>query len=150
MIKVNGQPVIKQIMDRLYLHGITEFIVSVHYLPHIITEGLNSKALYFYESELMSHPSKIKKLREWLQDEDFMVINADTLSNIHYTWMLNQHLKGTITVAMDEWRCIGAWIYPKEYFKDPFVPIHPYRQLGIEWWDIGTPNGLKQARKFYK
>lgn len=150
-IVINGKTVIEQIIERLHIHGITQIIVNIHYLPTIITEKINGNALYFYEPILLGHDGTIDALREWLRTDDhFWIINGDTISNVNYTDMELRHKPGTISALMDLWRCAGTWIYSKEYFQYKDLPIRPYRQLGLVWHDIGTPERLEEAKKFYE
>lgn len=142
MLKV-GKPVLERLIDRLNLHGITEIIITTHYLPLVITEGIKSRALYFYEDELLSQEDKLRTLSKWLT-EDFLVINGDTLTDLNYTDMISFHKKGTITAAMDGWTCIGTWIYPPNFTQATTRPYRPTR-----WTDIGSKDKLKEERAKY-
>lgn len=146
MIKVGSKPVIGHIVDNLYKAGVKQIIVNIHYLPEKIPEYLGDRVLYYYEPILLGHKGTIKALRDWL-DDDFLVINADTINNLDYKKIIKYHQKGTITVLMDEWRAAGTWIYPYEYFDNPQVEVRPYRPKGLFWMDIGTKEKLKEARK---
>lgn len=150
IIEVGGKSVIEGIIDRLHIHGITEIIVNLHYLPTVISERIMSKALYYYEPKLLGHDGTIWALKEWLGREDFLVINGDTISNVDYTEMMLRHQKGTISVLMDNWRCAGTWLYSGEYFIDKNLPVVPYRPLGLEWHDIGTKERLEEAKKYFE
>ena len=150
LIEVNGKSVIEGIIDNLHINGITEIIVNLHYLPTVITERITNKALYYYEPRLLGHEGTIHALKEWLKDEDFFVINGDTISSVDYTRMQILHQSKTISVLMDQWRCAGTWIYSKEYFEDKNLPVIPYRPLDLEWRDIGTPERLEEAREHFK
>ena len=149
MLDVGGKPVIECILERLAIHGITDVIVNIHYLPELLPEYLQERALYYYEPRLLGHKKTILALKPWLKDADFMVINGDTVTDLNYTWMINEHKPQTITAYMDEWRCAGTWIYPKEYFDNPNLPVYPYREHGSTWFDIGTKERLEEARKYY-
>lgn len=149
-IVVGNKTVIEQIIERLHIHGITQIITNIHYLPTIISEKLNGNALYFYEPILLGHEGTLDALRSWLEDDDFLVINGDTISSVNYTDMLEKHKPNTITVLYDNWRAAGTWIYPKEYFKNKDIPIIPYRPLGLKWFDIGDPERLKKAQDYFE
>lgn len=149
MIEIAGKPVIGHIVDNLRLTGIDQIIINLHYLPEIITNYIGSKALFYYEPVLLGHEKTISALSEWLRDDDFMVINGDTLNDVNYASMIANHKSGTITALMDEWRCTGTWIYSKEYFTNKNLPVMPYRPK-INWFDIGTPERLKKAREYYE
>ena len=149
LIEVDGKSVIEGIIDNLHINGITEIIVNLHYLPTVITERITNKALYYYEPRLLGHEGTIHTLKEWLKDDDFFVINGDTICNVDYAQMRGLHQVKTISVLMDQWRCAGTWIYSMEYFDDKNLPVIPYRPLGLEWHDIGTLERLEETRKFY-
>lgn len=150
IIEIDGKSILEHIIERLHIHGIREIIVNVHYLPMVITERINSNALYFYEPKLLGHEGTLSALKQWLEDDDFFTINGDTLSNVDYTQMQIFHEPKTITVLMDNWRAAGTWLYSKEYFKGYDLPVRPYRPLGLDWADIGTPERLAEARKKYE
>jgi NDP-sugar pyrophosphorylase family protein len=149
-IEVGGKSVIQRIIDSLHSHGILQIIVNVHYLPIIITEKINGNALYFFEEVLLGHEGTISALKNWLSDDNFLVINGDTISTVDYSEMIRVHKKGTITVLYDNWRAAGTWIYDREYFNNPDLPVIPYRPLGLRWFDIGLPERLEEAKEFFK
>lgn len=149
-IEIGGRPIIDHIISRLHIHGITEIIVNLHYLQNMMTNHLQDNVLYFYEPRLLGHKGTILALRKWLKDEDFFVINGDTLNNLNYTSIIQFHKKDMITAYMDENRAAGTWIYPPLYFKDQNLSINPYRDSSVTWFDIGLPSRLQEAKKFYE
>ena len=149
LIKVANKPIIEHIIDGLALHGIDEIIINTHYLATQINEKLETRALFYHVNKLLGHKGTIFALRKWLEDEDFWVINGDTMTDLNYTEMANVHKTGTITAFMDsEYRSGGTWIYPKEFFTQE-VPVIPYRPLA-NFWDCGTPEKLEIVRKIYE
>ena len=88
-------------------------------------------------------------MRSWLEDDDFMVINGDTLSELNYAEMIQVHKSNTITAFMDEWRCAGTWIYSPAYFQDQGIAVIPYRPNAM-WFDIGNPQRFKIAQEYYE
>lgn len=150
MIEIAGRPVIEHILTRLSIHGINDIIVNLHYLSGIIPEYLGNRVLYYYEPRLLGHEGTIRALHNWLSSEEsFFVVNGDTISDVDYTAMIQFHQKGTITSYMDEWRSAGTWIYSREYFINKDISVRPYRQRNSIWYDIGTPERLEEARKYY-
>ena len=149
-IEINGRSIIDHIVSKLHIHGITEIIVNLHYLQDMMINHLQDNVLYFYEPRLLGHKGTILALRNWLKDDDFFVINGDTLSALNYTSMIKAHKNGTITAFMDEYRCAGTWIYSPLYFEDQNIPIYPYRDLSVKWFDIGNPTRLEEAKKYYE
>jgi len=148
MIRIGRKSVLQHIVDRLHKHELKQIIVKVHYLPNKIMEGIGDKVLYYYEPVLFNWSETIKNLTPWLEDDDFMVINGDTISEVDFTKMIALHRPGTITELRDDNRAMGTWIYSKEYFKNPNLPIYPYRP-NVAWFDIGKPDRLEAARKHF-
>jgi len=55
LVDLDGKPLIEHIMTRLAMHGLTEVIVNIHYLPQLLPAYLHERALYFYEPKLLGH-----------------------------------------------------------------------------------------------
>ena len=148
-IEINGRSIIDHIVSKLHAHGITEIIINLHYLQDMMTNHLQDNVLYFYEPRLLGHKGTILALRKWLEDDNFFVINGDTLSTLNYTSMIKTHKDDSISVFMDEYRAAGTWIYSPQYFENQDIPIYPYRDAQTTWWDLGTPERLDEARKYF-
>jgi NDP-sugar pyrophosphorylase family protein len=149
-IKIGNKTILRRIIENLHRHKIFEIIINCHYLPLMIVEDVGADALYFYEEQLLGHDGTINYLRQWLEGDDFLVINGDTISNINFTDMIRQHEKGTISVLFDAWRAAGTWLYPKEYFENPNVPIKAYRPSDLVWFDVGTPDRFEKAKEYFE
>lgn len=149
LIQIGEKSVLEHIIDRLNNQGITQIIVKVHYLPEQIIKKIGDKALFYYEPVLFDWKETVKKLKEWLENEDFLLINGDTINELNYNEMQCYHKPGTITALMDDWRSAGTWIYPKEYFHTIDLPIRPYRPPNLNWFDIGQPERLEAAREHF-
>ena len=149
-IEIGGKTVIERIIENLHLAGITQIIVNLHYLPTVMTEKITNKALFYYEEKLLGQEGTISALQDWLQDDDFFTLNADTITNVDYKNMILHHQPKTISVAMQNWRAAGVWLYSKEYFTNPSLPIVPYRPDGLVFHDIGTPERLEAAKAYYE
>lgn len=149
LVEINGKPVLKHIIDRLKSAGINQILVKTHFLPELIIKSIGEEALYYYEPILIDAEESLKRLRPWLDDEDFIVCNGDTISNVNLKDMMAQHQHQTISVLLDNWRCAGYWIYSHDWFENPGLPVRPYRQANLKWADIGTPERLEEARKVF-
>lgn len=153
-IKIGGKSIISRIIDNLQAAGITETIINLHYLPETIAEEVASRALFFYEPILLGHEGTISALRGWIGEDDFFVINGDTISNVNFDKMQRindaQGSDKAIIALMEEYRCCGTWLYPKEYFTEFDLRIIPYRQHNLVWHDTGTPERLEVARQYYE
>lgn len=153
LIDLNGRPLIEHTISRLAAHGIVDVIVNIHYLPEMMVSSLRERVLYYHEPKLLGHKKTIFALRNWLQGEDFMVVNADTITDLDYTTLIATHNSltsgyphGHVTAVMDEYQATGTWVYSKEVFENN-IPIIPYRVPNLYWEDLGTPERLEKTRK---
>ena len=85
-----------------------------------------------------------------MENDDFIVQNGDTISNVDYTEMMRNHKEKSISILYDNWRAAGSWIYSEKYFTDKNLPIFPYRPNGLIWHDVGTPERLEAARNYFE
>lgn len=150
LIKIGEKSVLEHIVDRLNDHGITEIIVKVHFLPDQIMKELGDRMLYYFEPALFDWKESISRLRLWLEKEDFLLLNGDTINDLNYTEMIKSHEPQTITAAMEDWRAIGTWIYSRDFYTTEDIPVIPYRPKDLNWFDIGTPERLEAARKHFE
>ena len=148
MIEIAGKPVLSYLIDRLNIHGISDIIIHVYRKADLIMNYFGSRVLYFYDPSLLGHLETIKALKNWLNN-DFMVINGDTLTDLNYGSMIKFHKEQTITAAMDEWKCTGTWIYSTDIFLNENLPTIPYREKS-QWIDIGTDKDLQKAKQIYE
>ncbi len=148
LIQIGEKSVLEHIVDRLRQQGITKIIVKIHYLPEQIIKKLGDRVIFYYEPVLFNWEETLKHLKDWLQ-EDFMLINGDTINELDYQDLIKFHQSGTISVVYDDWRAIGTWIYPKEYFDTPELIVRPYRPSKLVWFDIGLPSRLEEARDHF-
>src|SRR3990167_5340048 len=153
MIKVGGKLVMEHLIRLLYRYGITDIMVNLHWLPENVYSYFGNKLVYFYEPKLLGEEGTIKAVINWMSD-DFVVMNADTLTDVNIQEMYEVHQKAKtayeclMTAFMDTERSVyaGTWIYTKAYVLSNFFGyIHSYRP-GAYWQDIGTREGLRVAR----
>jgi dTDP-glucose pyrophosphorylase len=113
MLPVGGKPMLELIIDRAKMDGFTHFIVSVHYLGHMIEEyfgdgqkwGVN--ITYLHEDSPLGTAGAISLLNP-RPKAPFVVTNGDVLSDIRYGEMLDFHLRhgalATMAVRLHEWQ----------------------------------------------
>lgn len=110
MVEVGGKPMLQIVIERCILAGIREIVINVHYLPHVITDFLESKHNFSInihisdESDLLLETGGgLWKARHHFNDgQPFMVANADVLTNIDIPKFLAFHkqLKALATLAV--------------------------------------------------
>ncbi len=98
MIQINNKPILEYIISTFAKHNIRDIILSVCYLPNIITDyfgngkkfGVNISYVYEDEGNPLGTAGSIAKLQKKLTNT-FIVCYGDTLRNVSITKLLNQH-----------------------------------------------------------
>ena len=98
MLLLAGKPVMEHVIKKLQYAGITEIIITVHYLPYVIKDyfgdgsGHGVQISYAYEPKRMDTAGSLKRITHLL-DDSFLVcgghfylpqIDFDALFNAHY------------------------------------------------------------------
>ena len=147
LIEVGGKPVIQHLIEKLWRAWVTQIIVNMHHLPMkmLSIEGV----LFSYEKELLGEEGAIMNLRDWLEGTPFFVLNGDTLSDVDLMEMKRLMWQEKCAVRyVNEGKFGGVALYPEDWFKHMAKPPFLYRP-GIRFIDIGTPEGLAEARAAY-
>jgi len=146
MLKIGGKPVLEHLVDHLNSFGITEIIVNLHHKPEKIYKYFGTRLLYFYEPKLLGEEETERRLKEWLGDK-YIVMNGDTLTDIDIDKTLGYAERENTEVHSVE-RDGLVDIYTGFAIKGDYSTITRYVS-NCYWQDIGTPEGLKKARKHY-
>ncbi len=102
MVPIAGRPLMEHIIHLLRIHGFTQLVANLHYLPQTIQNyfgdgsrfGVNLK--YSYEPDLMGTAGGVKNNQDFL-DETFVVVSGDALTDINLAAFLDFHKqKGAI------------------------------------------------------
>lgn len=98
MIPVAGKPVLEHEIECLCGQGVTDLIITVSHLGHIITNyfGDGSKfgvhIEYFVEETPLGNAGALLRLKEQLT-EDFLLLNADAVFDIDFNRFVGFHRK---------------------------------------------------------
>ena len=90
LLKVGGKPLIEHQIERLKDAGVTEFVINHFYLGRMIEEHLGNgstlgiKIVYSREPIQLETAGGIIKSLPKLQDESFIVVNADVWSDFAF------------------------------------------------------------------
>lgn len=104
MIKIAGKPVLEHEITCLARQGITDIIITVSHLSHVITDyfgdgsGISPATgkpfgvhiTYFVENEPLGNAGALFRLREHLT-EDFLLLNADALFDVDFHRFVAYH-----------------------------------------------------------
>ena len=91
MVSLLGRPVLEHILLLLRRHQVTEAAVTIHYHPEAITGYFGDGSAwgmhlhYFYEDTPLGTAGGVKACREFLGQEDFLVISGDCVSDFDLT-----------------------------------------------------------------
>jgi dTDP-glucose pyrophosphorylase len=113
LLPVGGKPMLEHIIERAKSEGFTEFVLTIHYLGHMIEEyfgdgsRLQVNIDYLREDKPLGTAGSISLLNP-LPDNPILVTNGDVLTDIHYGEMVDFHCRhealATMAVRLHEWQ----------------------------------------------
>src|SRR5262249_20174132 len=97
LVPVVNRPVMQHILELLKRHGITEIVATLHYLAEEIEAyfgdgsdfGVNLQ--YTIEDTPLGTAGCVKKAQQLLQDDTFLIISGDALTDINLTEFIRFH-----------------------------------------------------------
>jgi len=111
LVSIANKPLLTYHLDHLAEHGITDIRINTHYLSDKIEEFVaeyqrmhpNKLSIStVYEPELLGSAGTIRSNKSWLSDnEPFLVIYSDNLTDINYGKLIDHHRrsKALVTIA---------------------------------------------------
>lgn len=105
LIKINGKPMLEQLIKNINKFGFNNFIISINYLGNLIEKyfergkKFNVKISYIKENKPLGTVGSLYKLKK-LKNKDFIVTNCDILSDVDYSDVLNYHKKNSADATM--------------------------------------------------
>jgi NDP-sugar pyrophosphorylase family protein len=99
---------VRRIIRHASGQGVRDFVLNLHYLPETITAlvgdggDLGVRVRYSFESPVLGSAGGPRKALPLLPDEDFFIINGDTLTNVDFHALAaNHHETGAlVTIAV--------------------------------------------------
>lgn len=96
LVEVGGEPMLKRVICKLRDAGISEIVVNVHHFASQITEYLKSNDNFGADIHisdesnlLLDTGGGISHASRWLEGDDFVVHNADILTDFPISSMIN-------------------------------------------------------------
>lgn len=146
MVEVGGKPVLERVADHMNKHGIWRIVVNLHMYPEVVMKHFGQRFIYLYEPAPMGEFGTINLVRGMFPFNDLVVMNGDTITDIdlgkvlrdkslglnRYVHSKTKHHMGTSFIEGDS----------------PLTGEH-FVKTKCEYYDIGTPDGLKRARERY-
>lgn len=134
VVKVAGKPILEHVINLFKEHSITEFIISVCYLPERITDYFGSgdkfgvKIKYIYEDvdNPLGTAGNIASAKKYIKS-DLIVTYADILRDLNISDMIKFHLQ-----------------------KKAFSTLNIYKRFGKNPKSMVLFNKEKQIEKFFE
>ena len=113
MLRVAGKPMLEHILDRAKLVGFKRFLISIHYLGHVIEDYFQDgrkwgvEINYVRENQPLGTAGALGLLKPY-PTSPFVVTNGDVLCDINYGDLLDFHIRqdavATMAVRLHEWQ----------------------------------------------
>lgn len=106
LIDVGGKPMIAFALELVRSAGITEIAINLHHLGKQIRDTLGHGKIhgvhitYFEEDPILDTGGGISAARSFLEGGDFVVLNADTVTDLPLTEMIAFHRERRATATM--------------------------------------------------
>jgi dTDP-glucose pyrophosphorylase len=116
LLKIGTKPILETIIENFKNYGFTDIIISVNYKAQMIKEyfgdgvrfGVNIE--YIEETKRLGTAGALSLLKE-KPNEPFFVMNADLLTNVNFSHLLDFHLQGNSIATM----CVREFQYQVPY-----------------------------------
>lgn len=105
MILLHNKPILEYIINNLKKNGLTDLIITTHYLEHKIISYFGDgkkfgvKISYIKEKKPLGTAGSLYYLRN-IKSSSILVTNGDVISNINYSELINYHLKHKADATM--------------------------------------------------
>ncbi len=95
LLPILGKPLIRYVLDVLKKAGIRDVMVNLHHLPHALKKYLRSqkdfKISFSLEPQILGTGGGILKAKKFFQNQRFVVINSDILTDVNIKKALAFH-----------------------------------------------------------
>lgn len=105
MLEVGGKPMLEHIMERAVADGFKNFMISLHYLGHMIEDYFGDGSKYGVSIEYLREDTPLGtagclSLLNRTPRHPFLVTNGDVLTDIHYNEFLDFHIRQEASATM--------------------------------------------------
>ena len=107
---IKGVPLLRIWLDLFRIHGITDVLINLYHLPHLVEDYINSNALdinvrTFHEETLLGTAGTVLANRDFVSGERcFIIAYADNLTDMNLSRMVDFHLEGGGVLTMGLFR----------------------------------------------
>ena len=126
LVPVANIPMVDRIIAYLKQHGVTEIVINAHHMHRQITSHFANPARHgvpihvAVEEEILGTGGGIKNVEDFWDDEPFIVINVDILTDIDISMAMERHWqsKALATQVLHH--------YPPVSYTHLTLPTTPY------------------------
>lgn len=120
---VNGKTLLERNIEYLKSFGVTEFVVNVHHFTDQIKEFLKSKNNFGVtihisdeSDEVLETGGGLVKAKKFLENDTFLVMNVDILTDldIHHLIQVHEKHKPVVTLAVSERESSRKLLFEKD------------------------------------
>ena len=113
MLEIGGKPMLQHIIERAKREGFHRFVISLHYLGHMIEDYFGSGERLDVEIEYLHEDSPLGtggalSLFTSVPDETVVITNGDVITDLRYGKILDFHdfqqATATMAVRLEEWQ----------------------------------------------
>lgn len=105
-VPIAGQPLVARILRRLADNDVRDVVLNLHHLPQTITALVGDgrqfgvRVRYSWEAPVLGSAGGPRKALPLLPDDDFFIINGDTLADVDLHALAAQHRESGALVTM--------------------------------------------------
>lgn len=158
-VPIAGQPLVSRIIRWLAGQDVRRLVLNLSYLPETVTAhvgdggGFGVQVRYSWELPVLGSAGGPRKALPLLPDDDFLIINGDTLTDIDLSGLAAQHRDSgalvTLAVMENRWQGrYGGVITDSQGIVRGFMPRGPaaagYHFIGVQMVHPAVFAGLPQ------
>ena len=154
LMPVVNQPIIARMIDYLKSHGVTQVVVNAHHHYQQLLDYLEGGSFGVdidvrVESEILGTGGGIKNTSDFWDDEPFIVINSDILTNIDLSRAYDHHLKkgGLATLILHDCEPFNQVQTDSNHLVTEFFQKNGSGRLAFTGIHIMDPGMLSQFPK---
>ncbi|PYQ48525.1 MAG: nucleotidyltransferase [Acidobacteria bacterium] len=105
-LPVLNRPLLHWTLELLAAHGVREAMINLHHLPRTVRAAVGDgrafgvKVAYSYEPEILGTGGGPRKVRRWLGDEPFLLVNGDVVFDFDLTRLFRAHARSGARVTL--------------------------------------------------
>jgi mannose-1-phosphate guanylyltransferase len=110
MLPIGGKPLLDLWLDAFHRAGVDEVLVNLHHLPRVVRRHIDARSgppevRTAFEIQLLGSAGTLRHHHSWVQDEEFfLVINADNLTDFDLRSLIEFHQSGDTEATLTVFR----------------------------------------------